>query len=951
MRIGNFARRPVCLLVFLILALGLSNVSFLAQEIWQGQNAGSVMFNVQQYSQAAIEPLSPAVNDFSQPATVFQSGIPQIGSSNSTQRLQSAVHRLSAWLGQSNKSTEGWRRYLLLNVLETQSALGEQANVQTLRAIEQRFSGNLEGLDHPAFTDVQSALELQVKHLSASQIGDINSALISAAGMYKQISIADMRYQRDAAAYELELLITYYRQSMSSRQRAELFYDLQLDDAIEFLKGIEFELAPEFSAGKVNSLIRDVRKQLNEVVKKIDALPFVPEPEDTPSEDEDKTDDPPQDDVIEVTPSLAGPMPEDGKRSREDLEQEKKRFEEKIQQLTKQRRELAAKDKPRITKRGATFVKLRRFDNNFSDQRKKLRDPYFTSASLMFERFFLTYVYGTSDNLQQEFLVRLESLQTDMLEMNGPTSRGAAGKVGDALRWFENANQLPNIVTAIRARHSGPNLYVAVSSGLVNRFGAQSISDAQPISQSFKGKLIRGSVNTNAQVNVEFQDDPNQIHASIHLAGSLDSNTYVTQRSIKAYTNSTGQLEARRSIFANIGGLFANDPIVAANVRTSFRGTSSRLRLVNKIAVKKFGELKAEGESTTARQAEELLLEQFGGQTNEPIENGKAAIADAHKQLSSNAALAPELYARSFRQGILAVGKKSSISTLAAPTPPARTFVPADIAVRVHETMLSNYLDSTFAGKKFSDEQLAEKIGELVGEAPPALTASAGDGEAKDESFTITFAKIRPIQFEFEDNAFRVVVSGERFEREGKKIDAGLSIALRFKIKRIAGKLKFVRDGKAELDYIGEKTPKVVAFRSVLDGKLNPKEGEQEIEVDLPENLIPIDQVEALQESPIAKRLSLIQCRAENGWLYLGWNYVPEFQIYSSIQDMPAIWSETIIQGMGPIYAQEDGQLNDAIDGASPLSGDTQLNAHQVFSPSQSVAPPVPAAIQGQLQR
>ena len=989
MRLRNYARTSTCALAFLIFALGITNVRFMAQEIWPS-NATIVALN---------SPLAPTIQQNQIADTPFENRffkvvpLQQAGSSNSTQQLQNAVHRLTEWLSRSKTSAEGWRRYLLLNVLETQSALGEQADIEMLKVLKGRFSGDVDGLDHPAFNDVLIALEEQVKHLSASQIADLDMALYSGVAMYDPISIKDMEYQRDLAIYELKLVIKYYRLTMPSRKRAELFFDLDIDNAIKLLGEIEFELAPEISAGKVNSLIKDVQKKFDDVEKKIDALPFVPEPddeepdedkpaEDVPVQDEPADDNPTDDEKSVLTPTEnkvddvfnVGPIPEDGEQSREDLEREKAQLESQLEKLSEQRKMIRQSDRPRTKKRSATLGKLSNFNNKFSTQRKKLRDPYFASASLTFERFFLTYFYGTSDNLQEMFLVRLQDLQSDLREMEGPNGRQAAGKVGDALRWMENANQLPNIVTAIRARYSNPNLYIAVSSGLVNRFGSQSISETQPVRQMFDGKLIRGTASTNAIVEVEFQDDPNQIHANIHLTGSLNSNTYVETRGVKAYTTASGELEGRRSIYANIGGLFANDPKVAANVRTRFLGTSSRLRLINKIASKKFAELQSKGEGVTAGRAESLLLDQFGSQTDEPIENGKSALAGAQGRISSNASLAPELYARSFRQGILAVGKKSSISTLAAPNAPAKTFVPADIAVRIHETMLSNYLDSTFAGKKFSDKELAKEIGAIMGEAPKALTAKPKDGEeTEDKSFTITFANVRPIQFEFEDNAFRIVVSGQRFEEGDKKIDAGLTIALRFKIKRVDGMLKLVRDGRAELDYSGEKSIGIVAFRSVLDGKLNPKKGGQAIEVELPENLIPVDQVEALKESPVAKRLRLIQCRAEKGWLYLGWNYVPESQDVAGIQDMPAVWSETIIQGMNEIYAQEDAATNSNVGNSvlertivnptnasiapsfgnpvgQVIEGTILLNEPIVGSPSEAFASPSPV-IEDQLQR
>ena len=113
-----------------------------------------------------------------------------------------------------------------------------------------------------------------------------------------------------------------------------------------------------------------------------------------------------------------------------------------------------------------------------------------------------------------------------------------------------------------------------------------------------------------------------------------------------------------------------------------------------------------------------------------------------------------------------------------------------------------------------------------------------------------------------------------------------------------------VRDGKAELDYLEKENrdAKIVGFRSFLDGKLNPKGEVPKTEVELPENLLPIDQLEALRESPIARKLELSQFRIENGWLYIGWNHLSDSGYQTYGQDLPAIWNEQTIRGWEEKY-------------------------------------------------
>ena len=219
------------------------------------------------------------------------------------------------------------------------------------------------------------------------------------------------------------------------------------------------------------------------------------------------------------------------------------------------------------------------------------------------------------------------------------------------------------------------------------------------------------------------------------------------------------------------------------------------------------------------------------------------------------------------------------------------------------------FLDQNFSGKTFTDEELAKEIGGMFGQTPTALTDK--DKKDEDESFSITFADIRPIQFEFDNNAFQVVASGKSFSQGDKTIREGLKIILRFKIKRIGGKLRFVRDGQAEIEYLGQKRLETVVFRSVLIGKLNPEDGGEDankVSVELPDNLLPVDQFDALKDGEIANNLQLIQCRAENGWLYLGWKHRPANTFSAWQSDTPAIWTEAIISTMqDPYLMQQSG--------------------------------------------
>lgn len=826
--------------------------------------------------------------------------------SDSTLRLQNAVHRLNAWLVEAGRVDE-FRRPLMFNVLETQSARGERADIGTLQQIHDRFGGGFAIPDVAAFRDVQIALHRQIQHLRASRIGDLFATMTLARGQYRPISIEAMAAQRDTAKQALNTLKEYYRTTVPKEDLAELFSDLQLDQAIQHLDEIQFELAPEESVGKMTSMIRGVESQLNEVVRKIDAIPLPPETDEEDDGEDEKTADQKQE-------------AQDREQRLAELTKEREQIEARINELKQKRREISNQDKPRQDKRRATFLTLRKFEDNFILHSETQGDPYFVSALQSYTRFFRTYSYGTADNLEEQYVKRLERFEADLLVIDGPNQREFAGKVGDHLSWMEDTNQIPELVTAVRAKYSMPNLYASVSGKLLNRIAGQSLNETQSLCEMIDGRLVRGTLTTNGQVDVDLQNDPNQVHASIHLLGNMNSSTYVDQGKVRAFISTSGQLEGRRSIYGNVGGLFAGTPKVAANIRACFNGTSCRLRVVDRIAAKKFEEVRYKTESGAARRAEDELIKRFGQQTDEPIVEGKTALADAQVKIIPKTILLPEVYVRSFTSEIMAIGKLASISTLAAQTMPTNHAIPLDVAVRVHDSMPTNFLDKMFSGKTFTNEELATELGDLLGEAPETLIDKPDSG--KDESFSITFATIRPIQLEFEDNGVRIVVSGRRFAQGNNAINEGLKIILRFKIIRIDGQLKFVRDGKALIDYLPDekKRPATVAFRSFLDGKLNPKDGAEEVAADLPENLLPIDDMEIFQDGKmdgkIARQMRLVQCRSENGWIYLGWNYQGEFENTSWVYDTPAIWDVTSLDEIYPKNDAENATQEDPLPDA-----------------------------------
>ena len=797
-------------------------------------------------------------------------------SAQSTVDLQNAVYRMNAWLSGS-KHSEGWRKYLHLNLLDAQAAMGDQADLATLQKIHRRFDSNVDGLDAVEFHDVRVGIERHIALLSYGAAADLNWMAGQVASQFRQITVADLERARDEAVYELKLLKKYYRKTMSSRKRADLFYDLQLNDQIDELSALEFELPPAISVGKTTSQIRDEREILKEVEQEIDAMPA--------SEEEDEDQRPgPEDDSL-----ILPPAPDTGDSSLKELKEKKKRIEKRIDELKEMRLELAEEDRDRVQARKAVLRRLAKFNTGYKVVAEKRFDPYFLSTALVAERFNFLYFYGTDDNLQEEYLRRVEALQENLASSSDMSDRQSHAELGKLIQWFESANQLPHLVSAVRARFSNPNAYLSVSSNMINQVAGQDVSQRQRVKQTIFGRIIRGVANVNGNVRIELNPDPYQANVTIQLIGSITSQTYTRERKFRINVSAKGSYSGRRDIFANVGGFYAELAEVNACVYSSFGGINSNIGLVQKLAAKSFVKGKQKADAESSRRTRGEIREMFEEQTDAAIAAGREQFDKLQEQMIDKQSLVPAAYWRTYGDRVEIVAIKQNQGSLAASSPALSYGAARDVQVKVHETMFSNYLDPIFAGKTFTNKELEEEAAKRFGLEPVEVDSSedADDADdAADEEFSITFSRVRPIQFEFDGNRLAVTVTGVRFAQEGRAIRAGLKFRVQFKIENVNGQLELRRDGPAVIDYLDpdKKDAKLVAFRSLIEKKLN--EGLKDDEgLPIPQNLIPVDQ---LDNAEVAERLLLSQLRFEDGWAYIGWEY--STQGYQTMPvDVPAI--------------------------------------------------------------
>ena len=156
-------------------------------------------------------------------------------------------------------------------------------------------------------------------------------------------------------------------------------------------------------------------------------------------------------------------------------------------------------------------------------------------------------------------------------------------------------------------------------------------------------------------------------------------------------------------------------------------------------------------------------------------------------------------------------------------------------------------------------------LGEMVGSLPERFQA-----EQASESWGIAFARVKPISATFDDDQFSVTVRGRKYTRDEKEYP-GMNVSVTYKIDRTGDQVRAVRQGQPEIFPPGfvpgrdTLSAKQQVLRTMIEGRL-----EKVFEEVLIPEPIPLEGKWA-----DAGHLVLLEWRATDGWLVMGWRLSP----------------------------------------------------------------------------
>jgi hypothetical protein len=390
----------------------------------------------------------------------------------------------------------------------------------------------------------------------------------------------------------------------------------------------------------------------------------------------------------------------------------------------------------------------------------------------------------------------------------------------------------------IASRSAAPNVLVDVSGLLVDAVVQRPIQDTQPVRDVVEGVPVYGTSSTRAQVHARLVPDPHRAVVDVMVRGTTLSRTVAYARIVNVYTTTTIAFEVRKRILIDQGGIRGLPARAYATASTQLLGitnTDGEVDTLSTLLARwKFNQEKEEADLTAANMAKSQLIQRLEREFQPQLARGNQALARGTEKVQE-IGLHLEQIQWSTTAQYLRVWAHVATPSRPGPVPPSPELVePADLSVRIHESVIHEILRAALAGKL---------------------------GKPGMGSLAITFADKDPVTVAFAEKGFKVTVHGSRYSAEGAAFP-GMKITAAYKWEAAPGKIVAIRQGPLQIQPLNSR----MEF-----GKVFPERKHLILEKYLQKVLM---ERLAVMEIPLPNQITLVPTRVEarNGWLLVTWN-------------------------------------------------------------------------------
>ncbi len=421
-----------------------------------------------------------------------------------------------------------------------------------------------------------------------------------------------------------------------------------------------------------------------------------------------------------------------------------------------------------------------------------------------------------------------------------------------------------------------PNLVVRVSDWLVNAAIQQARDELQPVEDCILGTWFLGISRSTGQLHAQLVPDPSHGVVDLVFTGASHAQSIGYRSDFRVYTLTGTPFEARKRIAINgkelrhefaTAAACADSQIVGL---TNSRGDNHSIPVL--IARAKACQDKSQGDAITSDLARCRLTTRLDEDTYPALVRASRALVTGVKLVRSlGLSLEPFEWSTTAHHLEVKVPVSAPSQPAFSSSPPALP-AQADLSIGLHQSLINELIQVTFAGKTLSLSELADALKEGFSPLLPSGHLDAGRADFTKllgtfeglgvKPFSIGFASKAPVTVTLADRGYTVVIHGAQF-KSGEKSYPPVDVKFSYRIERTGDSFALVRQGIVQvIPHPGAVPQPALVVRTSLQLALN---------------LLFVDRLSLSPLSlptlsgPQTSVLVPLQADVKEGWVQLSW--------------------------------------------------------------------------------
>ncbi len=545
----------------------------------------------------------------------------------------------------------------------------------------------------------------------------------------------------------------------------------------------------------------------------------------------------------------------------------------------------------RIDNRRAVLAVAREKDAEGNVKLPRVEGPRFTQVREALRQYRDLVWYASSDELQQ-FDAKVEELAA-LAETYGAGSPSSDSyRLGRLLGWFERTQQLGDMTSAIRERHSHPNLFVSASARLVNSSIERALHQSQRVRDTILGTAINANSTLKGQLGTTLVPNPTRATFDITLVGNAYSSSVGYNSGLAIHSTGVSRVHASKRVYFDEDGFLAEGAGASAPTSTNIHNITGRGPLARKIAWKRVGGSKAQAERIASGRAASRVASGLNSQANEQLAKANESIVESYLRVLRQRDSLPQLTATSTTSTemlikMLRATMNDERAQIAAAGPPPTLAGDFDLSARVHQSIVANFAESLLGGVILKDTEIEDLYRLRNPDAP--IPSDLDTTIEENAPWAITFSSTRPITAEFDGGGVRITVRCRYLHQSQetgkypirdlkfKGIDPEIWITRDYTLTTPNGGVQLVAKSDIQVDFMIDDQP--IDFKGPLlhipAGTFLQKKFD-----DMLTDKIPAEDSDGLVLPIGTRRIKLASRTAESsgGWLSIGWEQTEVYE-------------------------------------------------------------------------